>query len=57
MTKGEVNAGNFFVCKMLPNYMGASVFVPMAFAHSVAYFSYGAGVAEILEQTFVLRSH
>src|SRR5438309_1074385 len=58
MTKGEMNAGNFFVLQNVSNYVSASrVGADGKFAHSVAVFI-GAGVsAKFLEQFFVFRSH
>src|SRR5205823_9425104 len=58
MTKGEMNAGNFFVLQNVANYVGAGgVGADGKFAHPVAILI-GAGVsAKFLEQFFVLRSH
>src|SRR5438105_12958004 len=58
MTKGEMNAGNFFVLQNVANYMGACrVGADGKFTHSVAVLI-GAGVgAKFLKQFFVFRAH
>src|SRR5437588_2966851 len=58
MTKGEMNAGNFFVLENVANYMGAGgIGADGKFAYSVTILI-GAGVsAKFLEQFFIFRSH